>query len=97
MPLPFSLPKDMHLDEDRMPHRSRQIHSASHLRNPDVAPVGNGCRFNQMHEFDGMQRGPDPDVFVSEYAVTADGGWGNLKVCHTLPSITSFRKFPVGI
>ena len=40
-----------------------------------------------MHEFDGMQRGSDPDVFVSEYAVTADGGWGNLKVRHTLPNI----------
>lgn len=37
-------------------------------------------RFNRMHEFDGMQRGVDPAVFVSEYAVTVDGGLGNLKV-----------------
>jgi hypothetical protein len=33
-----------------------------------------------MHEFDNLRRGIDPSVFVSEYAVTSDGGWGNLKV-----------------
>lgn len=35
--------------------------------------------FNRMHEFDNLRRGIDPSVFVSEYAVTSDGGWGNLK------------------
>ena len=36
--------------------------------------------FNRMHEFDNLRRGQDAPVFVSEYAVTADGGWGNLRV-----------------
>ena len=36
--------------------------------------------FNRMHEFDNLRRGQDSPVFVSEYAVTADGGWGNLRV-----------------
>jgi len=39
-----------------------------------------GCRFSRMHQFDGLQRGVDPPVFVSEYAVQGDGGWGNLRV-----------------
>ncbi|KAK9803718.1 hypothetical protein WJX73_006123 [Symbiochloris irregularis] len=34
---------------------------------------------NRQHEFDNMVPGADPLVFASEYAVTADGGWGNLK------------------
>ena len=38
------------------------------------------CRFNRIHQFDGLQRGKDAPVFVSEYAVTADGGLGNLRV-----------------
>lgn len=33
-----------------------------------------------MHEFDGLRRGVDPQVFVSEYAVVEGGGQGNLKV-----------------
>lgn len=35
---------------------------------------------NRQHEFDNMVPGADPLVFASEYAVTQDGGWGNLKV-----------------
>ena len=33
-----------------------------------------------MHDFDKLNRAVDPPIFASEYAVTTDGGWGNLKV-----------------
>ena len=43
---------------------------------------------NPQHEFDNMVPGADPLVFASEYAVTADGGWGNLKVSRGARSMT---------
>lgn len=42
--------------------------------------IATGCRFSRMHQFDSLKRGVDPPVFVSEYAVQGDGGWGNLRV-----------------
>ncbi len=33
-----------------------------------------------MHDFDTLKRDAVPAIFASEYAVTTDGGWGNLKV-----------------
>lgn len=38
--------------------------------------------FERMHDFDNLDRKTQPSVFVSEYAVTVDGGWGNLRVSH---------------
>ena len=36
--------------------------------------------FNRRNDFNSMMPGRDPQVFVSEYAVTVAAGWGNLKV-----------------
>ena len=36
--------------------------------------------FGRRNDFNAMVPGRDPQVFVSEYAVTVAAGWGNLKV-----------------